>query len=124
VVLQEGAGMDVRNMLRPTDRPEEDPAMPCECGLGPSTEECCGRFLSDEAKPETAEALMRSRYTAYARQDIDYVIRTHDPKTVKDTDKSYAAKWAKDATWDDLEIVETDQGGPEDEEGVVEFKAR
>jgi SEC-C motif-containing protein len=98
--------------------------MACECGLGPSTEECCGRFLSGEAHPETAEQLMRSRYAAYARNNIDYVFETHDPKTVTSQDKTYAEKWARDAEWDGLEIVSTEKGGREDDEGVVEFKAR
>ena len=98
--------------------------MACECGLGPSTDECCGRFLSGEAHPETAEALMRSRYTAYTKQNIDYVFGTHDPQTASNQDKTYAEKWARDAKWDGLEIVSTEKGGPEDTEGVVEFKAK
>lgn len=98
--------------------------MPCECGLGPTTETCCGRFLSGEAKPETAEMLMRSRYTAYAHQDIDYVMKTHDPDTLKKEGRAYAAKWARDATFEGLEIVATENGGVDDTEGMVEFKAR
>jgi SEC-C motif domain protein len=98
--------------------------MACNCGLGPSLDECCGRFLKGDAKPETAEALMRSRYTAYALEDIDYIFNTHDPTTVHTQDRTYAAKWAKDASWDGLEIVATEKGGVADTEGVVEFKAR
>jgi SEC-C motif-containing protein len=96
----------------------------CECGKGPSTDECCGRFIKGDAKPETAEALMRSRYTAYAIQEIDYLEATHDPKTVKNMDREDTEKWAKEAKWEGLEIVETEAGGPEDETGVVEFIAR
>lgn len=98
--------------------------MACECGLGPSTEECCGRFLSGETKPETAEQLMRSRYSAYVRQNIDYIMSTHDPETAETQERSNVAKWARDARWDGLEIVETEAGSAEDETGVVEFKAR
>jgi SEC-C motif-containing protein len=39
---------------------------------------CCGRFLAGEAHAPTPEALMRSRYTAFARRDIDYLVATHD----------------------------------------------
>ncbi|NDD29854.1 MAG: YchJ family protein [Proteobacteria bacterium] len=98
--------------------------MACICGLKPSTEECCGRFLKGEARPETAEALMRSRYTAYVNADIDYIMGTHDPTTVHTQERSYAEKWAKEAAWDGLEIVSTEKGGLTDTEGVVEFKAR
>jgi len=96
----------------------------CECGLGPSVEECCGRFIEGAARPETAEALMRSRYTAYAIQNIDYLAATHDPDTVGNMDREDTEKWAREANWQGLEIVDTVAGGPEDEEGVVEFIAR
>lgn len=98
--------------------------MACICGLEPSTDECCGRFLKGEGRPETAEALMRSRYVAYVNEDIDYIMNSHDPKTVHTQERSYAAKWANEATWDGLEIVATENGGLTDVEGVVEFKAR
>jgi SEC-C motif-containing protein len=51
----------------------------CPCGKGDSLEACCGPYLSHAARPDTAEALMRSRYTAYATGDVDYVIDSHDP---------------------------------------------
>lgn len=42
--------------------------------------QCCGRYLDGEAAP-TAEALMRSRYTAFALRDEDYLFRTWHPRT-------------------------------------------
>jgi uncharacterized protein YchJ len=47
---------------------------------------CCGRFLSPRANgeedpwPETAEALMRSRYTAYYQGNIEWLWRTLHPQ--------------------------------------------
>ena len=46
--------------------------MTCPCGKGESLETCCGPFISGAALPDSAEALMRSRYTAYATGNIDY----------------------------------------------------
>lgn len=98
--------------------------MSCECGLGPTTEGCCGRFLSGEGKPQTAEELMRSRYTAYVRSDVDYIMKTHDPSTVHTQDRNSVAKWARESSWDGLEIVACENGTATDTEGVVEFRAR
>lgn len=98
--------------------------MTCTCGLGPSLEACCGRFIQGSTIPETAEALMRSRYTAYVLANVGYLLETHHPDTVDDVDPRSMAAWAKKSTWEGLEIVLTERGGPGDEDGVVEFKAR
>ena len=98
--------------------------MPCECGLGPEIAECCGPYLSGDKKPETAEQLMRSRYTAYATENIDYIMATHDPDTVADVDRESSAQWAKEATWQGLEVLNKEAGGPGDDTGMVEFIAR
>ena len=42
---------------------------PCPCGSGRAFDECCGPFLSGAAAAPTPEALMRSRYAAYALGD-------------------------------------------------------
>ena len=52
----------------------------CPCG-GPSFATCCGPFLSGEAVPQTAEALMRSRYTAYTLGNEAYLRATWHPST-------------------------------------------
>ena len=97
--------------------------MTCVCGLGTSTDECCGPLLKGERKPETAEALMRSRYAAYALQEIDYIVATHDPEGPEKVDRESVAKWAKEATWEGLEIVATEAGAGGDDRGMVEFIA-
>lgn len=52
----------------------------CPCGSDLDEAACCGRWLSGNAAP-TAEALMRSRYTAYVRQRADYLLQTWHPDT-------------------------------------------
>ena len=98
--------------------------MPCPCGGGESLETCCGPYLRAEKLPETAEALMRSRYTAYTQENVGYLLETHHPSTVDDVDPKSMALWAKKSKWDGLEIVATVRGGPTDDDGVVEFIAR
>lgn len=56
------------------------PAAPCPCG-GPALAACCGPFLAGDAIPPTAEALMRSRYTAYVLKNEAYLQATWHPST-------------------------------------------
>ncbi len=48
----------------------------CHCGSTSSYLQCCGRFIDDGEIPATAEQLMRSRYTAYVRENDDYLHAT------------------------------------------------
>jgi SEC-C motif-containing protein len=53
----------------------------CPCG-GPSLDTCCGPYLTGAAIPPTAEALMRSRYTAYTQRNEAYLRATWYPRTL------------------------------------------
>ncbi len=97
--------------------------MTCVCGLGPSTEECCGRYINGEEWAPTPEALMRSRYAAYTLEEIDYVVATHDPATRDEVDPDGARAWSREADWEGLTVHEVTCGA-DDEEGTVEFTAR
>jgi SEC-C motif domain protein len=55
----------------------------CPCG-GPSLAACCGPYLEGVAFPTRAEALMRSRYTAYVLRDEAYLRATWHPDTRPD----------------------------------------
>jgi SEC-C motif domain protein len=95
----------------------------CPCGSGVVEAACCGVFLDGVPAP-TALALMRSRYTAFVRGAIDYLIETHDASTRGAVDRASIAQWSRDTSWRGLEIVATERGGEDDDEGVVEFIAR
>jgi SEC-C motif-containing protein len=58
------------------------------------------------------------------RGAIDYLVDTHDESTRKGLDRAAIAKWSKDTLWMGLEIVATERGGEDDDEGFVEFIAR
>ncbi|HGY89777.1 MAG TPA: YchJ family protein [Planctomycetes bacterium] len=97
--------------------------MSCPCGLEKSYEECCGPYIEGKRRPPTAEALMRSRYTAYVKGAIDYVIETNDPTEKEKVDRDATEKWSKESEWHGLEVLEVDKGGPDDDRGSVEFIA-
>lgn len=98
------------------------PAPPCPCGSRQPAAACCDPLLAGAPAP-TALALMRSRYTGYVRQAIDYLLATHDPATVATVDRAALTAWARDTTWAGLEIVDARAGGAADAAGEVEFVA-
>ncbi len=69
----------------------------------------------------TAEQLMRSRYSAYVKQEIGYILTSLHPDHRSDYDEKSTRAWAESAEWHTFEIVETKGGGAEDREGQVEF---
>jgi SEC-C motif-containing protein len=92
----------------------------CPCGSGAVFGRCCAPWLSGTAGAPTAEALMRSRFTAFQLRDGDYLRRTWDP-----AERPASVSFEDDArTWSRLEIVATLGGAESDERGVVEFKAQ
>lgn len=97
--------------------------MKCPCGSNNTYEECCGPFLSGQTHPDTAEKLMRSRYTAYTRADIEYIEKTMAPEARKDFDVTGTKQWAEGSRWKGLKIIDTQEGGPENKTGMVEFTA-
>jgi SEC-C motif domain protein len=75
----------------------------------------------DGVPAPTALALMKSRYTAFVRGAIDYLMDTHDAATRVNADRKAIAQWSKDTLWLGLEIVANSETG---DEGMVEFIAR
>jgi SEC-C motif domain protein len=91
----------------------------CPCGSLETFDACCGRYLGDDGvAPPTAEALMRSRYTAFVDGDVGYLLRTWHPDTrPADLDLDPGVRWTG------LEVLDRVGGGLVDTEGVVEFRA-
>lgn len=90
----------------------------CPCGSGAAFDACCGPVLAGAPAP-TAEALMRSRYTAFVRGDIGHIRATYAPEhrgTVGDD--------LPPVDWVGLEIMATSGGGMDDDTGMVDFAAR
>ena len=66
---------------------------------------------------------MRSRYSAYVERAVDYLGETLHPDHRADWDREATRRWADDAEWISLEIIDTQAGGEGDDEGWVEFAA-
>lgn len=93
----------------------------CPCGSGAAYADCCGPLLARARRAETAEALMRSRYTAYVRSEAAYLGETLLPRKRAGFDPEGTLAWNADVTWLGLRVLATERGGPGDDDGVVEF---
>jgi SEC-C motif-containing protein len=98
--------------------------MKCPCGTGAELEACCEPIIAGQRAAATAEALMRSRYSAYALERTEYLLESHDPQARADFDREATQKWAEQTEWLSLEILNTKAGGEHDDRGEVEFVAR
>jgi SEC-C motif-containing protein len=92
-------------------------ADPCPCGSGDRFDGCCAPALQG-TPPPTAEALMRSRYTAFVMGDERHLVATWHPGSRPDELSLDPAQ-----RWTGLEIVDLEAGGDGDASGVVEFRA-
>ena len=95
----------------------------CPCESGRTFGECCGPVISGAAKAETAEALMRARYSSYVTGDIEFLRSSATEAVQKEFDPEASKRWSEMAKWHGLEVIKTERGGKDDADGVVEFRA-
>jgi len=88
----------------------------CFCNSPQPYSRCCGPLIKGAIHADSAEKLMRSRYSAYVMAAVDYLIATtHISKRSNLTQKDIE-QWAKTNNWQQLEIIHA-------ETFIVEFKA-
>ena len=95
----------------------------CPCGSQIRYPDCCDVYLRGKSIAPTAEALMRSRYSAYSKGDVEYLIQTQYPKKRKNTDRPMLLKTITNTNWMGLTVLKTQKGGVNDRRGIVEFVA-
>jgi SEC-C motif-containing protein len=89
----------------------------CPCGSGANFAACCQPYIDGKLLAPEPEVLMRSRYTAFSRGDLKYLLDTWHPETVPELDQDEPSNWIS------LEIIESgiDETGTY---GEVEFIAK
>ncbi len=93
--------------------------MICPCGSGNRYAECCAPLHRGERTAAKAEALMRSRYSAFVLKNDDYLLATWHPSS-----RPHDLDLSRDVTrWQRLQIIACDQGLEGDSVGYVEFAA-
>ena len=97
---------------------------PCPCGGG-IYRSCCGPLHRGEQRAETAEQLMRSRYSAFVKGELEYLLATHPDADVPEAERRQQLRRSFRATrWMGLRILSCTDGGVGDLTGTVVFEAR
>ncbi|OLR94323.1 YchJ family protein [Actinokineospora bangkokensis] len=89
----------------------------CPCGSTLPRADCCGRVI-DTGSAATAEALMRSRFTAFTEGDTAHLLHTWHPST-----RPARLDLDPDLQWVRLEVLSRTGGGLLHAEGTVSFRA-
>ena len=100
-----------------------DPNADCPCCSHKPFNQCCQPLLTGQARADTAEALMRSRYSAFATGNIDYLIYTLHPDKRQPQDAQLLAEAMENCEWLALEVRSAEMGSEKLQQGSVEFVA-
>ena len=95
----------------------------CDCGSFLPQNMCCEQYLSGKSTPATAEALMRSRYTAFTVGNVDYLYETYADDWKKKHSKVQFLQDFTQMDWEGLEVLAIFQGSGKFDTGEVEFVA-
>ena len=95
----------------------------CPCGSARELEACCGPIIEGAPAP-SPEAMMRSRYSAYALGKCAHLETSLAPSARSDFDMKSTETWANSVEWQGLTIVGTTGGKPGETAGTVEFIAK
>ncbi|MHA7840479.1 MAG: YchJ family protein [Gammaproteobacteria bacterium] len=91
----------------------------CPCGSQQPYAACCEAYLLGKEKVPRAEALLRARYTAYTKKNIDYIAKTTGGEAATEFNRDEAERWAKQATWKGLHIIK--QNASDEYHATIEF---
>lgn len=96
---------------------------PCLCGSQQTYAKCCSDFHQEIKSPDTAEQLMRSRYSAYAQNNMHYIENTMMGKALSGFSLDKATRSAAFTQWLGLEVINSylDKNNPN--HAFVEFRA-
>lgn len=95
----------------------------CPCNSGNALQECCGKIIENKSLANSAEQLMRARYTAHVLGVVDFIMDTFHPSVRPEMDKEAIYNWAVNTQWIGLEVLSVRQGKIDDTKGRVVFKA-
>src|ERR1700730_13022309 len=94
----------------------------CPCGSGSSFAVCCQPVINGERESETAEQLLRARYSAFATGAIEFIVAMTHSSTRNEVNIPEIRDWSESSTWHGLQIIETRD--IDDDKTFVSFEAR
>jgi SEC-C motif-containing protein len=96
----------------------------CPCGSQIDLKSCCLPFIQGSKQASTSEELLRSRYTAFTRGDVDFIMSSHHSRTLAEVKREEIEEWSKNSEWLGLKVVQVEAGRKEDEQGTIVFGAQ
>lgn len=93
--------------------------MSCYCGSGHSLYHCCLPIIERKRNAETAEQLLRARYSAFVLQKFSFLRDTTAPEAAQEKDLIENEKWAKKVEFIELKIIRSSE---QNLQGQVQFK--
>jgi len=94
----------------------------CPCGSGASFAACCEPIINGTREAETAEELLRARYSSFVTHTIDFIVDSTHTRARKDIDLSFIREWSETSTWRGLEIIDTKHVN--DNKTFISFEAK
>jgi SEC-C motif-containing protein len=94
----------------------------CPCGSGSNFADCCEPIINGTRESQTAEELMRARYSAFVTHAIDFIVSSTHSRTRKEIDLDFVREWSETSTWHGLEVFETKIVN--EDKAFVSFEAR
>lgn len=93
----------------------------CPCASGLSYAECCQPLHQAEKTAQTAEALMRSRYSAFCLGEVDYLLDTLHPSKRHPGEREALRESIETTQWLGLKVMDHKQAGDRAEVEFVAF---
>lgn len=101
--------------------------MNCPCGSNKAFEACCQPLINETQLAQTPEQLMRSRYSAFATQQYQYILDTYlgkdKAKRVTEDSKKELAEDYEGIQWLKLCVASSEMEPTNSEKGYVAFSA-
>ena len=88
----------------------------CICGNELSFDACCRPIIEKKREAQSAEELMRSRYSAYVRANAEYLLYSTVKENRYEDDAPLIEDFSKSVEWLKLDVLNA-------ADDVVEFKA-
>jgi len=83
--------------------------MLCPCGTKNQYSLCCEPIHLKKIIAKSPEQLMRSRYSAYALKNVDYIYRTYAKASRQQQEKTEIQAWANETTWLKLTVIDSSE---------------
>jgi len=102
----------------------QTPTKGCPCGSEIDLSKCCLPVIQGKRKAETAEELLRARYTAFTQGAVDFILDSHHSKTRHEVKREEIADWSTNSDWLGMKVVQKEAGTATDLEGKIVFGAQ